>query len=101
MRASARARIGNIENVFEVKFPGLNDTQPNGVRFPTGTKDFSLHHNVDSGSGTHAASYSMSNGALSSRLKRLERKAYHLPPCNAVVKNAWSCASIYSCVCIA
>jgi hypothetical protein len=37
---------------------GLDD-RGSRVRFPTGTGNFSIHHRVQNGSGTHTASYPM------------------------------------------
>jgi hypothetical protein len=37
---------------------GMND-RDSRVRFPAGAGNFSLHHRVQNGSGTHSASYPM------------------------------------------
>jgi hypothetical protein len=55
-----------------------------------GAGNFSLHHRVQNGSGTHLASYPMVPGALSLGVKRPGREADHSPPSSAEVKNAWS-----------
>jgi hypothetical protein len=33
-----------------------------GVQFPTGAREFSLLHNIETGSGAHPASYPMGTG---------------------------------------
>jgi hypothetical protein len=38
------------------------DNWSSRVRFPAGTGNFSLHHGVQNGSGTHPVSYPMSTG---------------------------------------
>jgi hypothetical protein len=64
---------------------GLND-RDSRFRFPEGAVNFSLHHCVQNGSGTHPASYPM--GTLGSFLgvKWLGHEADHTPPSIAVVK---------------
>jgi hypothetical protein len=63
------------------------------VRFPAGAGNFSLHHRVQTGSGSHPASYPMGTGAVSLGIKRPGRKVDHSPPSSAEVKNAWSYTS--------
>jgi hypothetical protein len=55
------------------------------VRFPTGTGNFSLHHSVKNGSGSHPTAYSMGTGGSSLGVKRPGREADHLPPSSAEV----------------
>jgi hypothetical protein len=50
-------------------------------------QDFSLLHNVQTGSGAHPASYPMGTGATSPELKRSGREADHYPPSSADIKN--------------
>jgi hypothetical protein len=56
------------------------------VRFPA-MQDSSLLHSVQTGSGTHPASYPLGTGALSSEVKRPGREADHSSPSNPEVKN--------------
>jgi hypothetical protein len=56
------------------------------VRFPAGTGNFSLHHRVQNGTGTHPASYPMGTRGFSLGLKRPGREADHTPPSSAEVK---------------
>jgi hypothetical protein len=64
------------------------------VRFPAGAGNFSLNHRVQTGSGTHPASYLMgTGGVLYLGVKRPEREADHSPPSGAEVNNAWSYTS--------
>jgi hypothetical protein len=56
-----------------------------GVRFPAGAGNVSLRH-VQTGSGTHPASYPMVPGSLSLGVKRSVREADHSPPSSAEVK---------------
>jgi hypothetical protein len=59
-----------------------------GVRYPAGVKDFSSSLLVQTGSGTHSASYPMGNRGPFPRGKALPgRDADHSPPSNAEVKN--------------
>jgi hypothetical protein len=51
------------------------------VRFSTGAGNFSLHHCVQNGSGTHPASYPMGTGGQAAG-----READHSPPSIAEVK---------------
>jgi hypothetical protein len=53
------------------------------VRFPS--RDFSLLHRVQTGSGSQPASYTMGTGGTG--VQRLGREADHTPPSNAKVKN--------------
>jgi hypothetical protein len=47
---------------------------------------FSLLHRLQTGSGTHPASYPVGTGALSPAVKRSGRETDHSPPCSAEVK---------------
>jgi hypothetical protein len=71
---------------------GLDD-RGSKVRFPAGAGNFSLHHHVQNGSGTHPASYPVGTRGSLPRVKRPEREADHSPPSSAEVKNAWSYTS--------
>jgi hypothetical protein len=64
---------------------GLDD-RGSRVRFPTGTGNFSLHHRVQNGSGSHPASYPMGTRGLSLGVKRPEREADHSPTSITEVK---------------
>jgi hypothetical protein len=55
------------------------------VRVPAGAENFSLHHRVQSGSGTHPGSYPMGT-----RASFPGSEADHSPPSSVEVKNAWS-----------
>jgi hypothetical protein len=57
-----------------------------GVRFPAGTRDFSLLHSVQTGSGAHPASYIMGTGGYFP-VKLPWREADHSPRSNAEVNN--------------
>jgi hypothetical protein len=57
---------------------GLDDRMI-GVRFSAGAENFSLRHHVQTGSGTHPASYLMGTGAPSLGVKRPGREADHSP----------------------
>jgi hypothetical protein len=63
---------------------GLDD-RGSRVRFPAEAGNFSLHHSVQNGSGTHPTFYPM--GTEDSFPGG---KADHSPPSSAEVKNAWS-----------
>jgi hypothetical protein len=52
-------------------------------------QEFSLLYVVQTGSGTHPASYPMGKGALSLGIKRQGREADHSPPASAEVKKMW------------
>jgi len=54
-----------------------------GVRFPAGAGNFSLPHHVQTGSGTHPASYPMGTGGSFPGDKAAGREADHSPPSNA------------------
>jgi hypothetical protein len=63
---------------------GMHD-RGGGVRVPVGSKNFSLLHMVQTGSGVHRTSYKMGTGGS----KRQGREADHSPPTSADVKNMW------------
>jgi hypothetical protein len=63
-----------------------------GFRFQA-RNDFTLHHNVQTGSGAHPASYPMSTGVLSWGVKWPGREANHSPPSSTETKNVWSYTS--------
>jgi hypothetical protein len=66
---------------------GLDD-RSSRVPFPAGAGNFSLHHRVQNGSGSHPASYPMrTRGSFPGG------EADHSPPSSAEVKNAWSYTS--------
>jgi hypothetical protein len=64
---------------------GLDD-RGSRVRFPAGTRNFSLHHRVQNGSEVHSASYPMGTRRSFSGVNRLEREANHSPQSGAEVK---------------
>jgi hypothetical protein len=64
---------------------GLDD-RGSAVRFPAGSGNFSLHHRVQNGSGSHPASHPMGTRGSFLEIKRPEREADHLPPSSAEVK---------------
>jgi hypothetical protein len=57
------------------------------VRFPTGPRDSSLFHSIQTSSGAHSASYSMGTGCSFPGVKRPGCEADHSLPSNAEVKN--------------
>jgi hypothetical protein len=57
-------------------------------RFPTGAREFSLLHTVQTAAGAHPTSYSVGAGALSPGVNRPECEAGHSPATIAEVKNA-------------
>jgi hypothetical protein len=70
---------------------GLDDRMMR-VRFPAGAGNFSLQHHVQTGSGTHTASYPMGAGAVSLGVRRPGREADHSPAPGAKVKE---CVELY------
>jgi hypothetical protein len=64
---------------------GLDDRMI-GVRFAEGAGNFSLRHQVHTGSGAHPASYSMSIVGYFLGVKRPGRETEHSPPSSAEVK---------------
>jgi hypothetical protein len=65
---------------------GLDD-RGSRVRFPAGTRNFSLHHRcVQNGSGAHPASYPMDTSGSFLGVKRPGREADQSPPSSAEVK---------------
>jgi hypothetical protein len=65
-----------------------------GVRVQAGAGNISLNHGVQTGTGTHPASYPMVSGALSLGVKRPEREADHSHPSSAEVKSYTSIPTI-------
>jgi hypothetical protein len=64
-----------------------------GVRVPVVAGNFSLHHRVQTCSGSYPASYQMGTRDFSMWIKRPGREADHSPLSSAEVKNAWSYTS--------
>jgi hypothetical protein len=62
------------------------------VRSPAGAGNVSLYHSVQTGSGTHQASYPMGTRALFLGVKRSGREADHSPSSSAEVKE---CVELY------
>jgi hypothetical protein len=71
---------------------GLDD-RGSRVLFPAGGGNFSLHHRVQNGSGTHQASNPMGTSGSFPGVKAAGREADHSPQSSAEVKNAWSYTS--------
>jgi hypothetical protein len=61
-----------------------------GIRTPAEAKDFPFLQNVQTGSGAHPASYSMSTWGSCSGCEAEGHEAAHSPPSRAEVKNKWS-----------
>jgi len=62
-----------------------------GVKFLSGARDFSLLQHVQTGSGTHPASYLMGSVGSFLGLEQQRCEAVHLPLFSAEeVKNGWS-----------
>lgn len=57
------------------------------VRFIAGGWQFSLHHNVHSGSVGHPSSYAVVPGDFILGIERPGREAYHSPPSSDAAKN--------------
>jgi hypothetical protein len=70
---------------------GLEDRNSR-VRFPAGAGNFSLHHGVQNGSGTHLASYPVGTRGSFPGVKRPEHEADNFLPSNAEVKE---CVELY------
>jgi hypothetical protein len=68
-----------------------------GFRVPVGSR-FSLLHVVQTGSGTHPASYPMGTGAFSLGIKQPGLEADHSPPTSADVKKTWIYTSTPPCL---
>jgi hypothetical protein len=64
-----------------------------GVRVPAGAGNLSLHHRVETGSGTHPASYPVGARGSFPGGKAAGPEAGHKPPSSADVSNAWSFTS--------
>jgi hypothetical protein len=62
------------------------DYRGSRFRFPAGAGNFSLHHCVRNGSGSHSASYPMGTSGSFLGVKRPGREADHSPPSSAEVK---------------
>jgi hypothetical protein len=62
------------------------------VRFPAGAGNFSLHHRVQNGAGSHTASYPMGTSSSFPGIKRPGREADHSLPSSAEVKE---CEGLY------
>jgi hypothetical protein len=61
-----------------------------GDQFPAGARNFSLLHSIQTGFGTHTASYPNVFQALSLKEKLPGHEANHSPPISAKVNNVWS-----------
>jgi len=56
------------------------------VRIPSGTGDYTLLQNLQTGSEAQPSSYSMDTGGS---LLQTRREDNHSPPSNAVAENVW------------
>jgi hypothetical protein len=56
--------------------------------------NFSLHHRVQTGSGSHAASYPMGTRGSFLGVKRPVSEADHSPSSSVEVRNAWLSAQL-------
>lgn len=63
------------------------------IRIPKRVRNYSVLQNLQTISGSHPTSYSISAGVLLPRPQRPERKADHSPPFCAEIKNEWSLTS--------
>jgi hypothetical protein len=70
---------------------GLDD-RCSGVQFPMGTRNSSLHHRVQNGSGFTQPPIQWVQGSLSLGVKRPGREAGHSPPSSIEVKE---CMELY------
>jgi hypothetical protein len=59
-------------------------------------RDFSLLHSVQTGSGSHPASYPIGAGAVPLGIERSERETCHSSPSGIKIRNACSCYVHYS-----
>jgi hypothetical protein len=73
------------------------DVRGSRVRFPEWAGNFSLHHQVENGSGAHPASYPVGTRgfSLGAGVKRSGREADRSPPSSAEVKE-WVALYIHS-----
>jgi hypothetical protein len=69
------------------------DDQDSSVQFLAGAGNFSLHCQVQSGSGVHLASYPMDTRGSFLGGKAARCEADHSPQSSAEIKNAWSYTS--------
>jgi hypothetical protein len=60
IRRIARRSIRCVRSIPEVRVGYGLDDRGSRVRFPTGARNFSLHHRVQNGSGAHPTYYPMS-----------------------------------------
>jgi hypothetical protein len=60
-----------------------------GVRFQAGAKDFSLLRNLQTGSETHPASYSIGWGSSFPVIKRSGRECDHSPQSSIEINDSW------------
>jgi hypothetical protein len=109
LRGTVFEKIGGVRFEFHIKWGfhstesrdssvgiamgyGLDD-RGSRVRFPSGARNFSLHHRVQNSSGTHPASYPMGTRASFPGGKAAGAWSWphlHLVP---ISKNAWSYTS--------
>jgi hypothetical protein len=68
-------------------------TGRSGLRYPTGTGNFSLRHRLQTDSGAHSASYPVGTTCSFPGVKWPGLEADHSPPSNAEVKNERSYTS--------
>jgi hypothetical protein len=87
-RASAKSRGGSVGIALGYRL----DDRGSKLRFPAGAGNFSLHHCVQTDSGTHPSSSPMGIRGLFLGVKRPGRDADHLPPSSTEVKE---CVELY------
>jgi hypothetical protein len=71
---------------------GLDDRMI-GVRFSAGAGNFFPRRRVQTGSGSHPASYTINTGGFTLGVKWPGREANHSHPSSAKVNSAWKCTS--------
>jgi hypothetical protein len=57
--------IMSLDSLVGIRLGYGLDDRGSRIRFPAGAGNFSLHHRVQNGSGTHPASYPMGTKGLS------------------------------------
>jgi hypothetical protein len=75
-----------LHNLHGIALGSGLDDRVSRVRFPAEAGNFSLHHRVKNGSGSHPASYPMGNRGYFLGAKRPGREAENSPPSSPEVK---------------
>jgi hypothetical protein len=88
--SSIRIQSRHFPRLLPIGLGYVLDDWGSRIRFPAGAGNFSLHHRVQNGSGTHPVSYTVGTRGSFPGGKAAGALGWPLTPSSAEAKNAWS-----------